>query len=280
MNKETFNSDIVNKSLTNSGWDFFNIEESGDDDDSSTEDDAILAEVTPYIEKIEPRMLKKVFDGWKNRRYRYRKLMREEEDMAELSDAECNVWADLFYLGTVFRDYLDTILNLKMPGKSGFQLLDSTEKEVEDMGSSMGWFNTLEHMVSIVGDRFDSKFIFLGAIAHEMWHAHQIQTIEDEDNDKSDIYMAEFRNYIGVKDNPEQNKNQLLEKEAYAFQNLFKQRLLEAMKLAPEMKKELLEELNNKQDIVFGIEDYMRLEEINRHYLDSYDDFDFGDDWN
>ena len=72
MNKETFNSDIVNKSLTNSGWDFFNIEESGDDDDSSTEDDAILAEVTPYIEKIEPRMLKKVFDGWKNRRYRYR----------------------------------------------------------------------------------------------------------------------------------------------------------------------------------------------------------------
>lgn len=247
----------------------------GMENDESAE---ILGEVTPFIEKIEPKMLKKVFDGWKDRKYHYRELMRKEEVMAEFSDTECDAWADLFYLGTIFRDYLDTVLDLKRPGKSGFQLLDSKEKEVADMGRAMGWFNNSEHMVNIVGDRFNSKYDFLGAIAHEMWHAHQMQVAEEKDNDRSKTYLRALRNYIGI-ENPEQNKDQLLEREAYTFQDLFKQRLLEAMKLSPEMKEYLLEEATDRQDIILSIADYMRLgEELNWHNDLSGNYFDFSDE--
>ena len=276
MNRERLNSKTTTESSENPSWDFHNFAYQGfkDDEWPDIEDKAILAEVNPYIEKIDLEMLKKVFDGWKERRYYYRKKMREEEIMAKFSDAECNVWADLFYLGTIFRDYLDTILNLKRPGKSGFQLLDSTEEEVKDMGRAMGWFNTSEHMVNIVGDRFDTKFDFLGSIAHEMWHAHQIQVIEEENSDRSTKYLEELRNYIGVKGDPRQSQNQLLEKEAYTFQHLFEQKLSEVMRFAPEMKEILSEDTNRKQGITLSLEDYIKLEEYNNHHRYYDDGFD------
>lgn len=280
MNKETLSSNNTTKPLADPGW-FFQYpthQETKDPKISDAEKDAILAEVTPYIDKIDPKILKKVFDGWKDRRQHYRRLMREDDATAELSDAECNTWADLCYLGTVFRDYLDTILDLKKPGKSGFELLDSTEKEVAKMGDAMGWFNTVEHMVKIVGDRFDNKFVFLYAIAHEMWHAHQLQVIEEEDSDRSDSYYQALRDYIGI-DKPEQNRNQLLEKEAYAFQDLFQQKLSQAMELAPEMKDCLLEETNDEQGTALSIYDYMILEDeldFGRKFYDDY--FDDNDD--
>ena len=275
MTEKAPNLNLAAESSNNPYWDFHDVVYQGDKDAEMPEfeNDAILAEVIPYIEKINPTMLKKVFDGWKDRRYRYRKMMREEEDMAEFSDEECDAWADLFYLGTIFRDYLDTILDLKRSEKSGFQLLDSTEKEVAGMGNSMGWFNTSEHLINIVGDRFDNKYDYLGALAHEMWHAHQTQIAEEEDNDKSDAYFEAFHNYIGI-ENPEKNKDQLLEKEAYAFQHLFEQKLSEAMVIAPEMEEILLEESDN----ILSLEDYMKLTESNWYHDLQDDDFIFGDD--
>ena len=268
MSEKVPNPDSAIGSPNDSRWDFHDVVYQGDKDAKmlKSEDDAILAEVTPYIEKINPAMLKKVFDGWKDRRHHYRKMMREEEAMAEFNDEECDAWADLFYLGTIFRDYLDTILDLKRPEKSGFQLLDSTEKEVAGMGNSMGWFNSSEHLINIVGDRFNNKYDYLCAIAHEMWHAHQAQVAEEEDSDKSDTYFEAFHNYIGI-ENPEKNKDQLLEKEAYAFQYLFEQKLSEAMMIAPEMEEILLEESDN----ILSFEDYMRLAESN-WYHDLQDD--------
>ena len=278
MTEKAPNLNSATELSNNPHWDFHDVVYQGDKDAEMPEfeDDAILAEVTPYIEKINPVMLKKVFDGWKDRRYHYRKMMREEEDMAELSDEECDAWADLFYLGTIFRDYLDTILDLKRPEKSGFQLLDSTEKEVTSMGNSMGWFNSSEHLINIVGDRFDNKYDYLGALAHEMWHAHQVQVAEEEDSDKSDAYLEAFHSYIGI-EKPEENKDQLLEKEAYAFQHLFEQKLSEAMELAPEMEEILLEEPDDDHGITLSFEDYMRLAESNWYHDLHDDDPIFGD---
>lgn len=278
MTEKAPNLNSATEPSNNPYWDFHDVAYQGDKNSeaSKSEDDAILAEVTPYIEKINPAMLKKVFDGWKDRKYRYRKMMREKEDMAEFSDKECDAWADLFYLGTIFRDYLDTILNLKRPEKSRFQLLDSTEKEVAGMGNAMGWFNTSEHLIKIVGDRFDNKYDYLGALAHEMWHAHQAQVAEEEYNDKSDAYFEAFHNYVGI-ESPEENKDQLLEKEAYAFQHLFEQKLSEAMELAPEMEEILLEEPDDDHGVILSFEDYMRLAEPNWYYDLQDDDPIFGD---
>lgn len=274
MSEKAPNPNSATESSNNSHWDFHDVVYQGNKDVEIPEsgDDAILAEVTPYIEKINPAMLKKVFDGWKDRRYRYREMMREEEDMAEFSNEECDAWADLFYLGTIFRDYLDTILDLKRPEKSGFQLLDSTEKEVAGMGNSMGWFNSSEHLINIVGDRFDNKYDYLCAIAHEMWHAHQIQVAEEGDDNKSNAYLAAINNYTGI-ESPEKNKEQLIEREAYAFQYLFEQKLSDAMALAPEMEKILLEKPDD-QDVVLSFEDYISL--VKSDWYHDWQDSNFG----
>lgn len=247
--------------------------------DFEVDSDDVLAEITPFVEKIEPKMLKKAFDGWNKRKERYRKKMRAEEAMEGVSDEECNAWADMFYLGTIYRDYLDTILNLKRPGKSGFQLWDSNETEItgEMNPDTAGWFNLSEHMVNIIGDRLDDKSELLSAIAHEMWHAHQIQVIEEENNEKSELYYKGIMNYIPSSEDDEKYRHQLIEEEAYAFEQFFERKLFEAMDSAPEMRKTLLEEADDEK-VFLDANDLAELGEMIWKY-DALSDEDDDDDF-
>ena len=258
------------------------LRQDGASDIEAVSDD-VLAEITPYVEKIEPKMLKKAFDGWNKRKERYRKKMRAEEAMEGVSDEECNAWADLFYLGTIYRDYLDTILDLKRPGKSGFQLWDSNETEItEEMNpDTAGWFNLSEHMVNIIGDRLDDKSELLSAIAHEMWHAHQIQVIEEENNEKSELYFRAMMSYVPSSEDDEKYRHQLIEEEAFAFQHFFERKLFEAMDSAPEMRKTLLEEADDEEvfpdagDLAELVEMIWKYDALN----DADDDDDFLGDY-
>lgn len=283
MTKEAHNLNADSKKPVDARWDFLGknqeLRQEGTSDIEVVSDE-VLAEITPYVEKIEPKMLKKAFDGWNKRKERYRKKMRAEEAMEGVSDEKCNAWADMFYLGTIYRDYLDTILDLKRPGKSGFQLWDSNETKItEEMNpDTAGWFNLSEHMVNIIGDRLDDKFELLSAIAHEMWHAHQIQVIEEEDNEKSELYYRAMMGYVSSSEDDEKYRHQMIEEEAYAFEHFFERKLFEAMDSAPEMRKVLLEEGDDEEDFL-DADDLAELGEMIWKYDALNDDDDDDDDF-
>ena len=209
---------------------------------SDAEIEEMLGEIEPFIERVEPEMLKKVFDGWKKRQNHYRQLIREEESVAELDDRKRDLVADMFYMGTIFRDYLDSILGLKGQEKSGFQLYDSLDPEVEEYGLSAGAYNRYENTVNMIGDRFDTKLDYLAAIGHEMWHAHQKQ-VADDDGERAKVYEASFSSYVDPKDNYEKYITQPVELEAQIFEHRLRDKIRDAMALSPIMQNDLTKKI-------------------------------------
>ena len=64
-------------------------------------------------------------------------------------------------------------------------------------------------------------------IAHELWHAHQHELATDPHTARDYQYLYNFANYISPSLDPEGYRNQLVEAEARAFADQFKERLHE-----------------------------------------------------
>ena len=226
---------------------------------SDAEITKMIAETKPFINKIDPKALKKCFDGWNHRKKRYREIMRQEDELAHLNDEDCNMIADTFYLSTIFRDYLDSILQLKNQGRTTFVLYDSEDEDVVDKGNATGWYDIFGRTINIVGDRIDTKFGFITAVAHEMWHAHQRQVAEEHDSELAKEYELAFQEYVDNK-NPEKYLSQSIEGEARIFERQFREKLLEATEFSNEMIEELFAEINEPtENLAFGFDTFLNL---------------------
>lgn len=197
----------------------------------------------PFIDKIQPSMLKKVYDGWAKRREIYRQRIKMGDGVVRTDDEDLDVAADLFYLGTIFRDYLDWVLGLKNQERSGFQLFDSTDPEATESNSAIAWYDLSNYTVNCIGDRVETKEGFLGALAHEMWHARELQVAEEGDIDsEAERYRDDFSK-LRRQNKDEQFQNRL-EQEARVFEYFFSRLLRSAMLSAPEMYDELTEPID------------------------------------
>lgn len=199
--------------------------------------------VQPFIDKIQPSMLKKVYDGWAKRRKIYRQRIKMGDGVVRTDDEDLDVAADLFYSGTIFRDYLDWVLGLKNQERSGFQLFDSTDPEATESNSAIAWYDLSNYTVNCIGDRVETKEGFLGALAHEMWHARELRVAEEGGIDsEAGRYRDDFSKLRGQnKDEQFQNR---LEQEARVFEYFFSRLLRSAMLSAPEMYDELTEPID------------------------------------
>ncbi|MBR2544464.1 hypothetical protein IKF04_04175 [Candidatus Saccharibacteria bacterium] len=146
-------------------------------------------------------------------------------------------------MGTRFRDYLDSILGLKNQKRSGFQLFDSTDPEATKSNSTIAWYDPSNYTVNCIGDRVETKEEFLGALAHEMWHARQLQVAEEGGIDsEAGRYKDDFSK-LGEQNKDEQFQNRL-EQEARVFEYFFSRLLRSAMLSAPEMYDELTDPID------------------------------------
>lgn len=93
--------------------------------------------------------------------------------------------------------------------------------EYGDYGSYNPYTNTLsvnEYMLENSEEAADT-------IAHELWHAHQHECAENPQSSRDYQYRYNFENYISPEYGQTEYENQLVEAEARAFANQFKDRL-------------------------------------------------------
>lgn len=291
------NDNTEENAVAMSGWDTLMgkvdvndmVEEEGYFTDSELVD--MDKTVSEYSDKIEPFMLKKCFSGWTKRKDRYRKEFHEmfEESCAELDDIDG--FADWFYLGTIYRDYLSTILGLRNQWYDVFFLVteDDEDVKIDDCAERVAWYDSDKHTVNFVFDKSMSLLEYLGSIAHEMWHAHQNWVADNGADVKlSEKYRTMFDQYCsGRGSRVDAYRKQVLEGEARMFERHFTRELELACEKYPDMEKALISAFDESggddycdDDDEFGIcfeeNDYVEMEE---RFLRGISEDGFFSDW-
>jgi hypothetical protein len=96
----------------------------------------------------------------------------------------------------------------------------------DDMGEGeYGGYNPATNTLEINENMLDDSNEAADTIAHELWHAYQQQCAEDPTNEKGQEYQQGFDNYISPEYDFEGYQDQMVEAEARAFAQNFKDRL-------------------------------------------------------
>jgi len=96
----------------------------------------------------------------------------------------------------------------------------------DDMGDGeYGGYDPLTNTLEINENMLDDSDEAADTVAHELWHAYQQQCAEDPESDCGREYQEGFENYISPEYDYEGYQNQMVEAEARAFAQNFKERL-------------------------------------------------------
>ena len=93
---------------------------------------------------------------------------------------------------------------------------------------SYGGYNPETNTMEINENMLDDSAEAADTIAHEMWHAYQQQEASDPASEKGQEYQEGFDNYISPEYDFEGYENQMVEAEARAYAQGFKDRLNKA----------------------------------------------------
>jgi hypothetical protein len=96
----------------------------------------------------------------------------------------------------------------------------------DDMGDGeYGGYNPSTNTLEINENMLDDSSEAADTVAHELWHAYQQQCAENPDSERGREYQEGFDNYISPEYDFEGYQNQMVEAEARAFAQNFKDRL-------------------------------------------------------
>lgn len=96
----------------------------------------------------------------------------------------------------------------------------------DDMGEGeYGGYNPSSNTLEINENMLDDSAEAADTVAHELWHAYQQQCAEDPSSERGRDYQDGFENYISPEYDFEGYQNQMVEAEARAFAQNFKDRL-------------------------------------------------------